>query len=83
MTAFEELFLAEGWQETTERGPEDGFEKIALYTLNGIPTHACRLLDSGMWTSKLGLNIDLSHEVDELEGPEYGQIAKIYRKPLA
>jgi hypothetical protein len=80
MNAFEELFAAEGWEETLDRGVEVGFERIALYALRGIPTHACRQLENGIWTSKLGQYIDLSHELDELEGPEYGEVAKIFRK---
>ncbi len=82
MAEFQELFASLGWEETVERGEESGFEKIALYTSNGVPTHACRLLPNGMWTSKLGQYIDLSHYISELEGPEYGQVTKIFRKAL-
>jgi len=83
MNAFEELFSHQGWEETESRETEAGYEKIALYTLNGVPSHACRLLETGFWTSKLGLYIDLSHDIAELEGPEYGKVARIFRKALA
>ncbi len=82
MESFDALFASLGWQETSNRSTESGYEKIALYALRGVPTHASRLLDTGMWTSKLGQYIDISHDITELEGPEYGQISKIYRKPL-
>jgi hypothetical protein len=52
--AFEELFRQDGWEETGEYGLEQGYEKIALYTLGGRPTHAARLIGDGVWTSKLG-----------------------------
>ncbi|MCI0701929.1 MAG: hypothetical protein L0241_12680 [Planctomycetia bacterium] len=33
---------------------ETGGEKIALYALASVPTHAARQLPDGKWTSKLG-----------------------------
>jgi len=57
-------------------------EKIALYALQGVPSHAARLLANGLWTSKLGADIDLSHDLSELEGPRYGQVIKIYCKTI-
>jgi hypothetical protein len=83
MEAFEAWFAHDGWEQTATQDPEDGYEKIGLYALRGVPTHAARILDSGIWTSKLGPDIDLSHQLSELEGPSYGQIVRIYRKPLA
>jgi hypothetical protein len=81
---FEALFASEGWKETANSDVEAGFEKIAFYTLNGTPTHASRLLPDGLWTSKLGhnnnLSIDLSHALNDLDGPTYGTVFKIYRK---
>jgi hypothetical protein len=83
MEAFEAWFTEDGWEETSEYELEVGYEKIALYALNGVPTHAARLLDNGTWTSKLGRYIDISHEATELEGPKYGQLHKVYRKPIS
>ena len=80
MEAFEAWFSADGWVATSHREVEPGYEKIALYALRGVPTHAARLLENGAWTSKLGSNIDISHEFAELEGPCYGQVVKVYRK---
>ncbi|WP_339828463.1 hypothetical protein [uncultured Parvibaculum sp.] len=80
MEAFEDWFEADGWEETTSASVERGYKKVALYALAGQPTHAARLLSSGRWTSKLGRNIDLSHDLPELNGPEYGQVIKIFRK---
>ena len=81
LQAFEQLFREWGWERTENQSLEKGYKKIALYIMNGEPTHAARLMENGMWTSKLGVNIDLSHELEELEGPVYGSIFCIYQKP--
>ena len=48
-------------------------EKIAIYTINGSPSHACRQLNTGRWTSKIGVREDVRHEfvehfIVEIEG---------------
>jgi hypothetical protein len=83
LTAFEEWFVVDGWVETQNCTFEPGFIKVALFTKNGTPTHAARLMRNGLWTSKLGRDIDLSHKLRELEGPMYGTIYKLYRKPIS
>lgn len=61
---------------------EEGFEKVALYVLNGQPTHAARQLPSGMWTSKLGRQEDIEHTLRGIEGPAYGIVAVILKRPI-
>jgi hypothetical protein len=78
--AFEKWFTVDGWEECPDGKSEPGVEKIALYFLDDNPTHAARQLPSGLWTSKLGGSIDLSHEIDELNGPAYGQPRRYFRK---
>lgn len=80
--AFVQWFAQDGWEETHVSDVEQGFEKIALYGLQGQPTHAARQLESGLWTSKLGPDIDLSHTLHDLVGPSYGAPMRFYRKPL-
>ena len=82
MEAFERLFSSGGWEETDDRNAESAYHKIALYALNGAPTHAARLLNTGAWTSKLGQSIDISHSLDELNGPIYGTVVKVFRKKI-
>lgn len=63
-----------------ESGPEleSGIRKIAIYaSTNGQPTHAARQLPDGWWTSKLGRNVDIAHELYALEGPAYGKVKVI------
>lgn len=82
LEAFDDWLLADGWVQVATAEFENGFKKVALYAQAGAPTHAARLLPSGVWTSKLGQNIDLSHALSDLEGPTYGQVLKIFRKPI-
>lgn len=78
--SFEIWFKHDGWEECFDTCIEDGYVKIALYTLNGAPTHAARQLGNGLWTSKLGPDIDLTHALSDLSGPSYGAPFKYYRK---
>jgi hypothetical protein len=80
MEAFEDWFAADGWEETTDQSVEEGKQKVALFALNGEPTHAARLVAQDQWTSKLGAHIDLTHAFDDLDGPNYGAVIKIYVK---
>lgn len=82
LAAFEAAFALGGWLQCSSQTVELGFEKIALYGHGDKPTHAARLLLGGFWTSKLGANIDLSHDLGELCGPAYGAVMRIYRKKL-
>lgn len=80
LEAFEEFFSKEKWEETENHKLEIGFQKVALYALNGKPTHAARQIADNVWTSKLGQNVDISHKLNELDGPEYGTVLKVYKK---
>jgi hypothetical protein len=60
---------------------EVAVDRIALYALNGIPKHAARQINATTWTSKMGNDIDLEHTLRGLEGPCYGHVRKILRRP--
>ncbi len=62
----------------------DGFQKVAIYVdRQGYTTHMARQLPTGEWTSKLGQEIDITHALlSTLEGPGYGSVAQILRRPL-
>jgi hypothetical protein len=83
MDAFSAWFVTDGWTPTTDESYSAEIIKVALYAKNGEPTHASRLIDDGLWTSKLGSNIDLSHGFLDLDGPEYGRVHKIFMKPYS
>lgn len=80
LLAFLELFDREGWTKTDDRRFIEGERKIALYWCNGTPTHAARLMPSGMWASKLGAFHDIVHDIEDLYGPLYGALYAIFRK---
>jgi len=72
------------------RGLEDGFEKVAIFVdVEGIPTHACRQLSDGAWTSKLGESEDIQHQtLEDMEGGDglslgYGQVKIILKRSVS
>jgi hypothetical protein len=81
--ALVEVFLSLGFQKfgATETMSEPGYDKVALYELNGFWKHAARQLPNGKWTSKLGPDEDIEHDTPEcLGGNFYGTIHCIMRK---
>jgi hypothetical protein len=61
---------------------ENGFQKIAIYMNGGRVKHIARQLESGSWTSKLGIGWDISHHLlDGLNCSQYGQVAAFMRRP--
>jgi hypothetical protein len=62
---------------------ESGIEKVAIYVKDGEPTHAARLLPTGMWTSKLAAEDDIEHTLDGLTGMEYGSPVLFLSRPAA
>ena len=78
-----EAFATLGYRQCPDGKVEDRFEKIAIYQSDGLPSHVARQLPGGNWTSKLGPNIDITHTLPGLEGPEYGLVAVFMRRPSA
>jgi hypothetical protein len=82
LEAFVALYSRHGYTECQSHEFETGKEKVALYALAGEPTHAARQLN-GKWSSKLGKNIDISHDTLAcLEGGLYGQVVKVFSRVL-
>lgn len=70
--------------EVCETGKyEDGFEKIAIYTKDGKPSHAAKQINSFYWTSKLGKDVDIQHEIDGVSDSQYGSIAIFMKRPIS
>jgi hypothetical protein len=62
LSAFIDAYSTNGFEVCPTGDPNlefspNGFfvEKIAIYTIDGRPSHACRQLNSGRWTSKIGI----------------------------
>jgi len=71
-----------GYEPCLDGTLEPGFEKIVIYVLSGTPTHAARQLNSGLWTSKLGQQVDVEHDTPEAIVQEIAQLAAIYGLPV-
>jgi hypothetical protein len=73
LASFVAAFATLGYSPCEGRDFELGREKVALFALHGIPTHAARQLPDGRWTSKLGKSWDITHEIEAIGGPVYGK----------
>ena len=72
LNAFIDAYWENGFEVCPTRDPSlesspNGFfvEKIAIYTIGDEPSHACRQLNTGRWTSKIGVREDVQHELVE------------------
>lgn len=83
LAAFVTAFATLGYQECAGAAFEEGFDRIALFILDGKPTHAARQLEDGRWSSKLGGSEDIAHELNALDGPVYGTPTVFLRRPRA
>lgn len=81
LDAFEEAFALLTYGRCDSADLEEGFEKVAIYASEGEVTHAARQLPNGRWTSKLGKNIDIEHTLRGLEGPLYGHVVRVLKRP--
>ena len=74
-----------GYQEAEDHSLELGFEKVALFSKGPfLYTHAARQLSSGKWTSKLGGEEDIEHDLPEVvAGGLYGEVAMYMKRPRA
>jgi hypothetical protein len=79
--AFLHAFRTLGYEPYATAESEDSWQKVALYALEGTPTHAARQLPGGRWTSKLGPAEDIKHELHALAGPLYGAVVRVLRRP--
>lgn len=81
IAAFRDAFRTLGYLECDDDQLEPGFERIALFALEGHPKHAARQLPNGRWTSKLGRMEDIEHGLDDLSGTLYGSVVLLMKRP--
>jgi hypothetical protein len=80
----EQAFLSLGYEVCPDRSLQIGFQKVALYRLGSLYTHAARQLEDGTWTSKLGRGEDIVHNTPgDVAGGVYGEVAEFMRRPIA
>ena len=64
-----------------EIGDSDpSFEKLAIFAQNGVFRHVARQLPSGQWTSKMGANVDIEHDLVAVQGGRYGDLHSIMQR---
>lgn len=80
VAAFEAAFAGLGYKPCSNELLESGYEKIALFTDENVPTHAAVQLPNGIWASKCGGNVDIEHKLRELEGPLYGKVTMFFHR---
>lgn len=75
------LFEWLGFERCADGEFEVGCEKVALYSFEGIWTHAARQKSDGVWTSKLGDFEDIDHtDPEDVAGGDYGEIAAFLKR---
>lgn len=83
LEAFIAAYRTVGFTPCASGEHEPGYVKVAIYVnADGRPEHAARQVETGKWTSKLGQEMDIEHELLELEGPAYGRVGQFLRKPI-
>ncbi len=75
--------VAVGFNVSSDRALEAGFEKIAVYATPTEYIHVAKLLPTGMWSSKLGEDVLIEHDTPEdVAGGVYGAIFQFMKRPL-
>lgn len=82
LDAFVRVFRSLGYVEAATAEQEADTEKVAIYAIEGRPTHAARQLPSGMWTSKLGSSFDIEHRLPGIEGKLYGSVVIVMKRVI-
>ena len=80
LESFIAFFKTAGYDVCDSDQPEPGFQKIAFFVKDGLPTHAARQLSDGTWTSKLGVLEDVRHSLFSVSGGLYGEVAVVLRR---
>jgi hypothetical protein len=78
--AFDCAFATKGYATCESGEPQSGYQKVALYAQGDLPKHAAKQLPNGRWSSKLGRNVDIEHNLSDIEGPCYGKVIKFFAR---
>lgn len=68
------VFKSLGYEECDDDKLESGFERVVLYCKGTKWMHAARQIETGEWTSKLGIKWDIAHKSPEALCDYYGPI---------
>ena len=82
------LFESQGFERCERMDTEPGFEKIAVFGEEEYFTHVALQLPNGRWSSKLGNDVVIEHELYDLtrrRSPfpqyRYGAVVGVMRRP--
>ncbi len=78
--AFVKLYESINYKTCDNGDFEDGYNKIAIYSNNGKPTHAARQVNEKSWTSKLGIHEDVAHSIEAMQNGSYGNVAVFMKR---
>jgi hypothetical protein len=83
LAAFVAAYATLGYRECDNGKLEPGCEKIAIFTKPaGTPAHAARQLPNGRWTSKLGNEFDIEHDLPGVECSQYGLVRQYLKRAM-
>jgi len=82
LAAFIRVFSSFGYEVCETPQHEEGFEEVAIFAENALPTHMARQLASGEWTSKCGRLEDMCHTLDGFAQSDYGEVALIMKRRI-
>ena len=74
LEAFIAYFDSLGYVVCDESTLDEEFLKVAIFVKDDYPTHVCRQLPAGKWTSKIGYaGVDIEHDdIESISGATYG-----------
>lgn len=73
-TALKDAFLHLGFEECSDASLEKGYDKVALYSIGEMWTHAAKLVDEKTFHSKFGASNDALHSGGDTLDQSYGLI---------
>ena len=83
MESLVEALAGLGYEQCNDSTSEDGYEKVALYEVQGEFQHAAIQMPNGRWRSKMGQGPVIEHRNPEsLSGGMYGNPMTYMRKAL-
>lgn len=80
LAAFTEALGTVGFVPCADASLELGWDKVAIFATQDGPTHAARQLPNGRWTSKLGPDDDIEHDLAGLCSDIYGAVVQVVRR---
>ena len=79
----EEVFVGLGYEQCNDSSSEDGYQKVALYEIQGRFQHAAMQMPNGRWRSKMGQGPVIEHlRPESLSGGMYGDATMYMRRAL-